>query len=217
MAAFDVAGTTVKDDGLVIAAFTQAFAATQGSRWSSMQFEWTQYARDTMGRSKIAVFRELLGDDAEAERANQAFEKAYLSLVQEVGIEEIPGSTELFNQLQKMQIPIVLTTGFSRETLDVIISSLGWIDVINFSVTPHEAGGGRPSPAMLIRAAKHCAVTDPAQTLVVGDTASDMEAAVAFGSLQRVGVLSGAHQEKTLRETGATLVVHSVASLSLPI
>jgi len=213
MVAFDVAGTVLNDDGLVIAAFKVAFERTQPDLWPTHGAEWTQYAIDTMGQSKIDVFTELLGDAEKAHQANVAFEESYVSEIAETGAVSIPGAEEMFEYLRSKQIAVALTTGFSRSTLDTLIIELGWRDLIDVSVTPSEAGRGRPHPDMLQKAATTLGVTNPTNVIVLGDTASDMQSGVAFGAGQVVGVLTGAHDEVTLRDAGATTVVNSVADL----
>jgi len=213
MVAFDVAGTVLNDDGLVIAAFKAAFEKTQPELWPTHGPQWTQYAIDTMGQSKIDVFTELLGDADKAQQANVAFEESYVNEIAKVGAVAIPGAEEMFMYLRSQEITVALTTGFSRSTLDTLITELGWRDLIDVSVTPGEAGRGRPHPDMLHRAATTAGVTNPAHVIVLGDTASDMKSGVAFGAGQVVGVLSGAHDEVTLRDAGATTVVNSVADL----
>jgi phosphonatase-like hydrolase len=213
MVAFDVAGTVLNDDGLVIAAFKVAFERTQPDLWPTHGAEWTQYAIDTMGQSKIDVFTELLGDAEKAHQANVAFEESYVSEIAEDGALSIPGAEEIFEYLRSKKIAVALTTGFSRSTLDTLITELGWRDLIDVSVTPGEAGRGRPHPDMLQKAATTLGVTNPANVVVLGDTASDMKSGVAFGAGQVIGVLTGAHDEVTLRDAGATTVVNSVADL----
>lgn len=214
MAAFDVAGTTVKDDGIVIEAFKVAFENTQPDLWPTKGNEWTQYAINTMGQSKIEVFTALLGDPAKARRANGAFEEAYVNEVAEQGVEPIPGTLELFAAIRERGIPVVLTTGFSRSTLNVLLTELGWFDLVDLTVTPEEAGRGRPHPDMLKYAAQKLDAPSPEFSLVVGDTESDMKAGVAFGSKNIFGVLSGAHDRVQLIASGATSVVNSVADIS---
>ena len=215
LVALDVAGTTVKDDCVVLEAFKYAFHHVQPILWQENALKWTQYAIDTMGRSKIEVFTALLGDKELATKANSAFEDAYIRELTELGISPIAGSVELFKNLRENRIPVVLTTGFSRRTLDVILRELRWTDLIDFSVCPEEAGRGRPHPDMLIRAAKELGVKNSMNSLVAGDTASDMKAGSAFGARQIVGVLSGIHNKEILIESGATSVVNSVADISL--
>jgi len=213
MVAFDVAGTVLNDDGLVIAAFKVAFERTQPDLWPTHGAEWTQYAIDTMGQSKIDVFTELLGDAEKAHQANVAFEESYVSEIAEDGALSMPGAEEIFEYLRSKKIAVALTTGFSRSTLNTLITELGWSDLIDVSVTPGEAGRGRPHPDMLQKAATTLGVTNPANVVVLGDTASDMKSGVAFGAGQVIGVLTGAHDEVTLRDAGATTVVNSVADL----
>lgn len=213
MVAFDVAGTVLNDDGLVISAFKNAFEATQPELWPTHGAEWTQYAIDTMGQSKIHVFTELLGDVEKAHTANVAFEESYVSEIAEVGAVPIAGAEDLFKHLRSKGIAVALTTGFSRSTLDTLIRQLGWKDLIDLSVTPGEAGRGRPHPDMLNMAIEVLGITHPGNVIVCGDTAADMQAAVAFGAGQVIGVLTGAHDEHTLHDAGATYVINSVADL----
>jgi len=213
MIAFDVAGTTVRDEGLVIRAFEKAFAFAVPVQWEERQAEFTQYAKDTMGQSKIEVFTAMLGRADLAEKANVAFEGAYLDLVLTEGVEEIPGATQVLNELKARGIPTALTTGFSRMTLNAILNQLEWNGIVNETVVPGEVGAGRPSPKMLQLAATKLDVMNPENCVVLGDTVSDMEAALAFGAGVRVGVLSGSHGQDALLAAGATAVIASVADL----
>ena len=213
MVAFDVAGTVLNDDGLVIAAFKNAFEATQPDLWPTHGVEWTQYALDTMGQSKIDVFTKLLGDVEKAHQANVAFEESYVQEIAEVGAVPIAGAEDVFKYLRSKGIAVALTTGFSRSTLDRLLIELGWKDLIDLSITPSEAGRGRPHPDMLNMAVEVLGITKPEHVIVLGDTASDMQAAVAFGAGQAIGVLTGAHDEHTLHDAGATSVINSVADL----
>lgn len=213
MIAFDVAGTTVIDDGLVIKAFERAFSFTVPVLWDDRQDAWTQYALDTMGQSKIEVFTALLGRDDLAQKANAAFEGAYLDLVLTEGVKEVPGAGELLAQARSVGFPTALTTGFSRNTLNAILKQLGWQDLLSATVTPPEVGAGRPSPKMLQHVAAQLGVTSPESCVVVGDTIADVEAGLAFGAGAIIGVLSGAHTQAQLLGAGATAVVNSVADL----
>ena len=213
MVAFDVAGTVLNDDGLVISAFKKAFEATQPDLWPTHEVEWTQYALDTMGQSKIDVFTKLLGDVEKAHQANVAFEESYVQEIAEVGAVAIAGAEDIFKYLRSRGVAVALTTGFSRSTLDRLLIELGWKDLIDLSITPSEAGRGRPHPDMLNMAVEVLGITKPEHVIVLGDTASDMQAAVAFGAGQAIGVLTGAHDEQTLHDAGATSVINSVADL----
>jgi phosphoglycolate phosphatase len=211
--ALDVAGTTVTDEGLVIAAFKEAFAQSEAELWATDSERLTQYALDTMGQSKIEVFTAITGDLYRAEEAVKAFEKAYFAAVRERGVKEIPGAGQALSELKERGFLLSLNTGFSREILDLIIDQLGWRSLFDFTITPQEAGAGRPSPRMLIRTADALDISEPAAVAIVGDTIADMKAGEAYGVAQRIGVLTGTHGESELRAAGATSVINSVALL----
>ncbi|MCP1121751.1 hypothetical protein, partial [Robbsia andropogonis] len=83
------AGTTVVDDGLVEGAFARAWdrvMTTDQGRAAAMQ-----HVRDTMGQSKIEVFR-ALADEETAQRLNMAFERALRELIDDGRCESIPGA-----------------------------------------------------------------------------------------------------------------------------
>ena len=81
LAVIDMAGTTVADDGLVINAFEAAATAVGVPSDGEERERARKYVIDTMGQSKIAVFRALLADEDAAQRANHAFERAYEDLI----------------------------------------------------------------------------------------------------------------------------------------
>jgi phosphoglycolate phosphatase len=210
LACLDMAGTTVADDGLVLAAFGAALDAlgvTQPGERSRM----TTYVVDTMGESKITVFRALFpGEEAAAQEGNAAFETAYgerISLTR-----ALPGAVETFGRLRADGVKVALSTGFSRPTVDALLEHLGWNGLIDLSITPGEVGGrGRPHPDMILAAASRLGVEDPRAVAVVGDTASDIRSGLAAGATIVAGVLTGAHDRSTLTEAGATRVLDHVA------
>jgi phosphoglycolate phosphatase-like HAD superfamily hydrolase len=67
---------------------------------------------------------------------------------------------------------------------------------------------------MLNFAANTLMINHRSNSMVVGDTAADMQAGNAYGAAHVIGVLSGAHNLQTLHEAGATSVVNSVADLA---
>jgi phosphonatase-like hydrolase len=167
-----------------------------------------------MGQSKIHVFTELLGDIEKASRANEAFERSYIEEITQSGASPIPGTIELFKELKSRGIAVALTSGFSRTTLDVLLDILDWHELIDISVTPSEVKQGRPHPDMLNLAAQKLMLSDPTNSIVVGDTAADMQAGIAFGALNVIGVLTGVHTAEVLIEAGATSVLNSVVDLT---
>ncbi|GAB3125193.1 phosphonatase-like hydrolase [Glaciibacter psychrotolerans] len=210
---FDMAGTTVKDDGLVEKAFALAADRTGLTDTAEKRAEALDYVRDTMGQSKIEVFRALTGDEDAAVRANEAFEQAYSELVATVGVEAIPGAEEVMRELRGMGVKVALVTGFSRATQCAILDALGWQEIADVTLSPAEAGRGRPFPDLPLAALLRTGATSVRSMVVVGDTASDMLSGVNAGAGLVVGVLSGAHDEDALEDAGADAVITSIADL----
>ncbi|MFE3991284.1 phosphonatase-like hydrolase [Streptomyces goshikiensis] len=211
----DMAGTTVADGGLVERAFERAAERLGVEPGSADHAAKLQYVRDTMGESKISVFRHLFGTEELARRANSAFEQAYGELVDGGLIAPIPGAREAIEKLRAEGRTVVLTTGFARVTQDAILDALGWQGLADLTLCPADAGGrGRPYPDMVLAAfLRTGAAADVREVVVAGDTAYDMLSGRRAGAGTVAGVLTGAHGRETLDEHGATHVLASVADL----
>lgn len=211
----DMAGTTVTDGGLVERAFERAAERLGVEPGSADHAAKLQYVRDTMGESKISVFRHLFGAEDLAQRANSAFEEAYGELVDAGLIDPVPGAREAIEELRADGRTVALTTGFARATQDAILDALGWQDLADLTLCPADAGGrGRPYPDMVLAAfLRTGAVDDVRQIVVAGDTAYDMLSGRRSGAGTVAGVLTGAHDRAALTAHGATHVLGSVAEL----
>lgn len=208
----DLAGTTVVDDGIVEQAFERAarrVALADGDRLEIA----LQYVRDTMGQSKIEVFRHLTwGDEEAAQRANRAFETAYAELIDEVGVAAIPGAGETIDALRSDGYAVALTTGFSPETRDAVLGRLGW--TVDAVLSPADAGRGRPAPDLVLGALVATGASSVAAVAVVGDTVSDVQSGRNAGAGLVIGVATGAHTREQLTAAGADLVLDSVRDLA---
>ncbi|WP_028932188.1 phosphonatase-like hydrolase [Pseudonocardia spinosispora] len=207
LAVLDMAGTTVADDGLV----ERAFAAALADADADTPHAWS-HIRDTMGQSKIEVFRELVGANG-AERANTVFEQTYADLVDAGHTHPIPGAPEAITTLRDHGVAVALTTGFGRETQARLVSALGWESLVDLLLCPADAGRGRPYPDMILTALLRLGVDDVAAIAVAGDTSSDVLSGVRSGASVVAGVLTGAHDADALRGAGATHVLGSIAEL----
>lgn len=209
----DMAGTTVLDDGIVERAFERAANRTGVGTHLSWP-DALAYVRETMGQSKLDVFTHLADGDVEAATAaTAAFEAAYAELVEEEGVQEIPGARTTIEALREAGISVVLTTGFAPVTRDAILRALGWEQLVDFALSPADVGRGRPAPDLVLGAILRTRATRVAAVAVVGDTASDVQSGIRAGAGLTIGVLSGAHDRDTLEQSGADAVIESIAAL----
>jgi phosphonatase-like hydrolase len=209
----DMAGTTVSDDGVVEQAFTEAVARAGIAAGSARHADALHVVRETMGQAKIEVFRRILGDEATAQEANRAFERAYATLLADGAVAALPGAEDLLDRLSKAGLGICLTTGFAPSTREALIEHLGWGSRVDLALSPADVGRGRPWPDMIRAAARTLDVTSPAAVAVAGDTPSDIEAGVASGASVVAGVLTGTGSRAELDAAGATHVLGSVGEL----
>jgi len=212
LACLDMAGTTVRDDGAVEAAFTSALAAlgvTPGSRFYE---EAEVVVHQTMGWSKADVFATLFDAD-EAREATAAFAQAYEAIVAAGDVSEIPGALQVLRDLRAAGVGVCLTTGFAPSTRDALLDALGWRADIDLALSPADVGRGRPAPDLVLGAMARLGVGDPHAVVVVGDTTSDLEAGKAAGAGAVIGVLSGAHDEATLVAAAPTAVMADITGL----
>ena len=209
----DMAGTTISDHGVVMDAFHRALAEAGIVAQTAAFAEAERIVRDTMGQSKIEVFRRVLGAEAAAQRANADFEQAYADLVRAGRVQPIPGAERVLAELRSRGIRTCLTTGFSAVTRETLLKELGWEHAVDLALSPSDAGRGRPQPDMLWTAMLRLHAPGVAAVAAVGDTASDMQAAERAGVALRCGVLTGTDKSERLRKGGATHVLTSVADL----
>jgi HAD superfamily hydrolase (TIGR01509 family) len=93
------------------------------------------------------------------------------------------------------------------------LAALGWEAHIDLALSPADCGRGRPAPDMILGAMERLGVSDPGAVAVVGDTTSDLEAGTNAGARAVIGVLSGAHDEKTLSAAPHTDLIGDVTQL----
>ena len=211
VACLDMAGTTVADDGTVMEAFTAAIAEQDLPVTAFSQA--MKDVRASMGQSKIEVFRRILGDDAAAVKANEAFEDHYGAAVGRGSVAAMPGAEETFAALREAGIKICLNTGFAPVTRDAIISWLGWGPLIDLALSPADAGRGRPWPDLPLTALLRLGGGAVSELAVAGDTGSDVESGLRAGAAVVAGVLTGAGTRADLEQAGAPLILDTIAGL----
>ena len=214
VACLDMAGTTVRDDGTVLEAFSAAIA-TQGLPVAAYHQAITD-VRSTMGQSKIEVFRRILGDEAAARKANEAFEDHYAAAVRAGAVAPMPGAVETVTALREAGVRVCLATGFSPATRDAIIAQLGWGGLVDLVLSPADAGfagRGRPWPDLPLTALLRLRGGAVSELAVAGDTASDVESGLRAGAAVVAGVLTGADSRADLERAGAPLILDTIAGL----
>ena len=218
LAVFDVAGTTVLEDDLVIDAMAAALSACHVDVDRAA-------IRSVMGIPKPVAIAQLLlrdtvsgddGDEGGVERIHDDFLRrlrgAYHS---HPAVREANGARHTFAALQEHGIKIALDTGFDRPTLDLLLGRLGWSipGLVDCAVSSDEVAEGRPSPRLIRRAMELTHVADSRAVIKVGDTPSDIQSGRAAGCGLVVGVSYGTHTRDELLRHHPDVVIDDLPEL----
>ncbi len=214
VAVIDMAGTTVADDGLVVNAFEAAASAVGVPEEGEEREQARKYVLDTMGQSKIEVFRALFGSEQDAQRANTAFEGAYADLIDGGNARAIDGAADAITRLREGGVKVALTTGFSGVTQHKLLAALGWQSMADLVLAPGDGVRGRPYPDLILTALIRLQADGVHNVASLGDTSNDIESALRAGCAIAAGTLTGAHEEEHLRAAGATHVVGTVTDFA---
>jgi phosphonatase-like hydrolase len=206
---FDLAGTTVVDDGHVLDAFVGVAAA--------YDLDADEDAlRARMGWHKEAVFAALLreaGRDVATATAMAAeFAQAFAAAVDRAPLRPTRGAPEAIRDLEARGVRVAFQTGFARATADLVLRHMGWAD--RTSVASDEVARGRPAPDLIRRAMALCGVVDPGAVGVAGDTPSDLQAGHAAGCRHVLGVGCGTHRLDELAQHPHTALLSDLTGLA---
>jgi phosphonatase-like hydrolase len=207
LAVFDLAGTTIQDDGTVSAVFKEVLGA-EGIRSTPEEISRVR------GAAKREAFRQLASEGIQAERLYERFIEGIRERYKISPPREVAGTSNTFAWLRQQGVTLALNTGFERETARMLLSALGWdAKVIAAIVCGDEVSAGRPAPAMIFEAMRRTGFADPGVVMVVGDTVLDLQAGSAAGAGWVVGVTSGAHDRARLLQAPHTHLLQSVAEI----
>ncbi len=213
IACLDMAGTTVADDGTVLAAFSAAVEQAGLGPGTPGHDQALAAVRQSMGQSKIEVFRRVLATEAEAQQANSAFEEHYARSVRDGTVTALPGAQQTLAALRAAGIKVCLVTGFAPVTRDAVLDVLGWRALIDLALSPANAGRGRPWPDLPLTALLRLGGGAVSELAVAGDTPSDVESGLRAGAGLVAGVLTGAASRADLEQAGAPVILDSIAGL----
>ena len=214
---FDMAGTTVDDQGVVNRCFRDSLAE------SGLAVE-PELVDSVMGLPKPEAFRTLIGASPLADRLADSVEAIHKSFVDRMvayyttdpSVREVIGIGPLFLELRRRGVAVGVNTGFSREIADVIIERLNWgpLGMIDASVTSDEVKEGRPHPDMILNLMEQTGVTDPKRVAKVGDAPADLEEGMAARCRWVIGVTWGTHTREQLEKSPSAHLVDSVDELT---
>jgi phosphoglycolate phosphatase len=204
---FDVDGTLVDSQDVIVAAQRATFAAL------GMKPPTRERSLSIVGLSLHEAFVALVGPEAPIKALVDGYKAAFQELRADPGMAEplFPGAAEVLGRLSRREdVVLGIATGKSRRGVAHLLDRHGWERLFATIQTADDAPS-KPDPGMLLRAMSEIGAA-PEDTVMVGDTTFDMTMAKAAG-VTPLGVTWGYHRPHALREAGAEGLVGSFPEL----
>lgn len=156
------------------------------------------------GRRNVEIMRDLLqwSDDLqEIQRLSLRKEELYREVVEDWGIQSLPGVRTWLERLEQAGVPCVIGSSTEQKNVRLGLRLLGLESFFQTAVTAEHVQRGKPAPDVFLQAAEKVGI-DPRRCVVFEDAPSGVEAARAAG-MKVVGVTTthpGGHLEGVDRE-----------------
>ena len=204
---FDLDGTLVDSNELHVQSWERAFRKF-GKRFSAEALHQQigkgsdQYLPEFLNEEEIKRFGKELD-----EYRSELFTKEYLPRVK-----PFPKVRELFERIRQDGKRIALATSSKKSESKIYKKMLEIEDLIDAETNADDAEKSKPCPD-IFEAALHKLDDPPVnETIVVGDTPFDVEAALKIG-LKSIGMLCGGRPEELLVRAGAIAIYRDPADL----
>ena len=214
---FDIAGTTVVDNGEVARCFREALSE------EALEFPESSI-NAIMGLPKILAIRQLLAEFAPErtepgldQSIHDDFEQRMIEYyLDDPRVSVYPGVLSLFRQLREHGVAVAVNTGFPRSILDSVLERLGWRvgRTLDAAIASNESPKGRPHADMIQILMKRLGLDDASRVAKVGDTPSDIGEGKAAGCGWVIGITHGTHTREELKKCEPTHLVGSISELA---
>jgi beta-phosphoglucomutase family hydrolase len=193
-----------------------------GTLVDSEEFHWLSW-RDTLreegieityqqflssfGQRNDRILPQWLGDDADPERIRRigdAKEREYRRLVEERGLQALPGAEQWLKRLRAQGWKQAIASSAPRENVDAMLRALHLAQYFDATVSAEDVTHGKPHPEVFLKAAEKVGVAAE-RCVVVEDAEAGIEAA-KNGGMRSIGVSRNGRLD-------ADLVVKSLADL----
>jgi phosphonatase-like hydrolase len=213
---FDMAGTTVRDEGGAVNHCLRAALLGGGIIVTPEQ------VNTVMGIAKPLAIEQLLPTPNATQIA--AIYTDFVARMQDyyrndASVGEIDGIRPVFAALRAAGIKVALDTGFAREIVDVLLERLAWHDLVDATICSDEVQNGRPHPDMILALMERLAIASSSSVAKVGDTPSDLAEGASARCQWNIGVTYGSHTEAELTPLPHTHLIHTpreILSILLP-
>lgn len=169
------------------------------------------------GRKNQYIIPNILGwsrDPVEIERLGNRKEELYREILQEQGLDPLPGAIELFRSLKAAGIPMAVGTSTPRANFECVVNLIGADGFFETVISAEDVTHGKPDPEVFLKGAKALDVA-PADTVVFEDALYGIEAALKGG--MRAVALTTTHPADYFSDTSPDLIVRNLSDITIPV
>ncbi len=211
---FDIAGTTVKDNGNVTDSLLYAFQKF-GYNIPSVEVSLLMGYKKTEAISillKKYYQDELLNNESLIESIHALFIDNMIQFYENEDVQPMQNAAATFTALQEANILVALNTGFPKVVTDTILKKIGWQNsaLINFVISSDEVENGRPHADMIKKIMATLQIKDAINVAKVGDTSVDIQEGKNAGCGLIISVTTGAFSKEQLKEMNPAFTVDAI-------
>ena len=214
---FDIAGTTIKDNGNVADSLVYAF----------QKFGYNVPKEEVnllMGYKKTVAITmlfkkyyqdELLNNENLVDSIHEVFIEHMVDYYKNEDIQPMQKTMETFEALHADKILVALNTGFPKIVTDTILKRLGWQNnnLIDFVISSDEVENGRPHSDMIKKIMAELKIEESKSVAKIGDTSVDIEEGINAGCGLVISVTTGAFTKAQLEKNNAAHIVDDISEI----
>lgn len=209
---FDMAGTTVDEDNVVYKTVRDAI------NQAGYDVSLDRVQAHGAGKEKSQAIRDVLASlgtppsDAVVASIFASFRNLLAEAYRDLDVKEQPDAGQVFFELRKNGIKVVLNTGYDRVTAENLLQKLGWaVDTeIDGLVTASDVEEGRPAADMIQKAMTLTGVKNPKAVVKIGDSEIDIQEGKNANCGMTFGITTGAQTTEQLQHSRPTAIVDSL-------
>lgn len=200
---FDLDGTIIDTNELIIESFLHALKGVVPESFNR------EHIIPKMGLTLKHQLQLFSGRD-EVDDLMKAYRAYNLSKHDEM-VTLFPGVAEAIPQLRSQGIKLGVVTTKMRDSTNRALKLLGVYDAMDVIVTLDDVEHAKPHPEPVLKAIEALGA-EPSATIMVGDSAADIESALGAGAIP-VGVAWSLKGEKVLKDAGAKHILTDMKQL----
>ena len=215
---FDIAGTTVADNGNINDVFRKAFSNAGIADVDVADVD------EVMGYRKKEAIEIIVEKYKPGYESNVEFiESIHRDFTTQMvlyyetceGLVPLPYAEKVFRELRNHKVKVALNTGFTRMITAPILKRLGWdsSSLIDEVICSDEVAEGRPHPFMIEKLMQKLNISFADDVAKVGDTKVDIEEGRNAGCGIVVGVTTGAYTKDQLLKYQPDYIIDSLEYL----